>query len=139
MNNILIVTHSTLAEGFYNSTKFLSGKTDDLTFINAYVDDSDWTKKVEKWLSNQNEVSNAVVMTDLYGGSVNQKMTLLLKEYHFTLITGINLPIVLSMVLEPGELTSTRIIELVKEAKSSLQIVKEPEKAETSNDDDFLS
>lgn len=139
MNKILIVTHSTLAEGFYNSTKFLSGMTDNLTFINAYVDQSDWTIKAKQFLSdNCKEKNDVVVMTDIFGGSVNQKITLMLSDYDFTLLTGVNLPLVLSVALETQPLTKNKCVQLVKEAKEALQVVEQPEIKKDENNDDFL-
>lgn len=141
MNKILIVTHSTLAEGFFNSTKFLSGMTDNLTFINAYVDQSDWTKKARQFLKQNCKPDNyVVVLTDIYGGSVNQKMTLMLNDYNFTLITGINLALVLSLALEPNKLTTERCQQLAQEASGALKIVERPKKTSKNiDDDDFLS
>lgn len=139
MNEFLLVTHSSLAEGFYKSTDFLSGQVQNMTFINAYVDDSDWTKKAEEWIKSQKQDTNIIVLTDLFGGSVNQKMTLLMNKYHFILITGINLPLVLSLALESNELSNDRIRELVLEAQQSLKIVKEPKIEEGINDDEFLN
>lgn len=139
MNKIFIVTHSTLAEGFYNSTKFLSGMVDNLTFINAYIDTSDWTIEAKKFLAeNCTGENNVVVMTDIFGGSVNQKLTLMLENYDFTLITGVNLPLVLSMALESQALTKDKCRQLVSEAEKALQIVDKPETTEDDSTDDFL-
>ena len=139
MNSFLIITHSTLAEGFYNSTKFLSGLTTNVKFIDAYVDESDWTKEAEKIISKQDEDKQLIVLTDIYGGSVNQKMTLMLAKYHFILITGVNLPLVLSLVLETQPLTKEKCENLVEEARRQLQII-EPIKSDSNEtDSDFLS
>lgn len=139
MNKILLVTHSTLAEGFFNSTKFLSGMTENVEYVNAYIDDSDWTVKVKDYLAKQKDDDHVVVLTDIYGGSVNQKMTLMLNDYNFTLITGVNLPLVLSLALEANPLTKEKCQSLVKEAKDQLKIV-EPVKQDNGdeNEDDFL-
>lgn len=139
MNSFLIITHSTLAEGFYNSTKFLSGLTTNVKFIDAYIDESDWTKEAEEIISSQDKDKELIVLTDIYGGSVNQKMTLMLAKYHFILITGVNLPLVLSLVLETQPLTKEKCKNLVEEARKQLQII-EPIKSDSNEtDSDFLS
>lgn len=139
MNSFLIITHSTLAEGFYNSTKFLSGLTTNVKFIDAYVDESDWTKEAVEIISSQDKDKELIVLTDIYGGSVNQKMTLMLAKYHFILITGVNLPLVLSLVLETQPLTKEKCKNLVEEARKQLQII-EPIKSDSNEtDSDFLS
>lgn len=139
MNKFLIITHSTLAEGFYNSTKFLSGLTDNVKFINAYVDESDWTKEAKQFLSKENYKNSVVVMTDIFGGSVNQKMTLLLKKFNFILITGVNLPLVLSLVLETEPLTKEKCSKIVTEARKQLQVVKAVRPEKDEQDDVFLN
>lgn len=139
MNKFLIITHSTLAEGLYNSTKFLSGLTKNVKFINAYVDNNDWTKEAESFLSAEKENNFLVVMTDIYGGSVNQKMTLMLEKYSFTLITGVNLPLVLSLVLESQPLTKEKCADLISEARNQLKMVEQVEPESAENDNDFLN
>ena len=139
MNSFLIITHSTLTEGFYNSTKFLSGLTTNVKFIDAYVGESDWTKEAVEIISSQDKDKELIVLTDIYGGSVNQKMTLMLAKYHFILITGVNLPLVLSLVLETQPLTKEKCKNLVEEARKQLQII-EPIKSDSNEtDSDFLS
>ena len=139
MNSFLIITHSTLAEGFYNSTKFLSGLTTNVKFIDAYVDESDWTKEAEEIISNQDKEKQLIVLTDIYGGSVNQKMTLMLTKYHFMLITGVNLPLVLSIVLDTQPLTKEQCSNLVEEARKQLQIIEPIKTNSNDTDSDFLS
>ena len=140
MNKVLIVTHSILAEGFYKSIDFLSGMTDNLSFIDAYVDDSDWTKKAKKFLEdNCTSENNVVVLTDLFGGSVNQKMTLMLNDYKFTLITGVNLPLALSLALQTEPLTKDKCQQLISEARQQLKIVENQTTTSDESNDDFLS
>lgn len=140
MNKVLIVTHSILAEGFYKSIDFLSGMTANLSFIDAYVDDSDWTKKAKKFLEdNCTSENNVVVLTDLFGGSVNQKMTLMLNDYKFTLITGVNLPLALSLALQTEPLTKDKCQQLISEARQQLKIVENQTTTSDESNDDFLS
>lgn len=138
MNKILIVTHSTLAKGFFESTKFLSGMTDNVNYINAYVDDSDWTIKAKTFLSKQKGFDNVIVLTDILGGSVNQKMSLMLRDYRFTLITGVNLPLILSLALEMAPLTEEKCQILVNEARDQLKIIKTVKGNSNASDEDFL-
>lgn len=139
MNKFLIITHSTLAEGFYNSTKFLSGLSNNIKFINAYVDNNDWTIEAKHFLSRLDKNEHLVVLTDIFGGSVNQKMALMLDQYSFVLITGVNLPLVLSLVLENKPLTKERCENLISEARTQLKIVSKVKANNDNEEADFLS
>ncbi|WP_272947202.1 PTS sugar transporter subunit IIA [Sporolactobacillus inulinus] len=63
-----------------------------------------------------------VVFTDLLGGSVNQSFAKYTARPHFHVITGINLPIVLTIALKPDDtyLTAEQIRSSLDEAKEQL-------------------
>ncbi|MDF7638083.1 PTS fructose transporter subunit IIA [Lactobacillus sp. ESL0791] len=137
MTKILIATHSTMAQGIVNSCKFLVGNVKDIRYIDAYVDDSDWTKEVDEFFSDFDNKESYVVFTDIYGGSVNQKITQYKAKYDFLLVTGVNLPIVLQCVLSTNPITKDRILKMIDEAKNSLSLVELQESSE-NNEEDFL-
>lgn len=123
MNHIIVITHSNLAEGFRNSVDFLTGKGNSIYFINAYQGNENWLNKAEKYLKKVKSDDVKIVLTDIYGGSVNQKMAILKSEYDFILIAGTNLPLVLALVLEEKELTKDKCKELIGEARRQLKLV----------------
>ncbi|MEK0152932.1 hypothetical protein WMB10_08585 [Tetragenococcus halophilus] len=45
MRKILIATHSTFASGSLNSITFLIGNRQEISIIDAYIDETDYTKK----------------------------------------------------------------------------------------------
>lgn len=137
MNKILIVTHSTLAEGLYNSIEFLIGNVKNISYINAYIDDSDWTKQLDKFFKDFNKLNTYIVFTDLYGGSVNQQLVQYQKQFDFILITGTNLPVLLATALTPQQLSKQAMSSIIQEAQSALKIV-EPEKTTNDSDESFL-
>lgn len=53
MNRLLIVTHSTLAQGLYETLSFFMGKLDNVEYINAYVENNDirvvFENKIATW------------------------------------------------------------------------------------------
>ncbi|OTO64775.1 hypothetical protein A5865_003816, partial [Enterococcus sp. 12E11_DIV0728] len=51
MRYILIATHSTFASGINESLKLLIGERPEISVIDAYVDDSDFTHKVDDFFS----------------------------------------------------------------------------------------
>ena len=45
MRKILVATHGHYADGIRSSISILTGMQDNITFINAYVDDTDFIKR----------------------------------------------------------------------------------------------
>ena len=46
MRKILVATHGHYADGIRSSISILTGMQDNITFINAYVDDTDFIKEL---------------------------------------------------------------------------------------------
>lgn len=137
VNRILIVSHSTLAEGFYKSEKLLVGNSMGLKYINAYVDETDWTPQAEAFFENYDESDTYIILTDIFGGSVNQKMAALKQKFNFILITGINLPLLLALVLAPSQLSKDECERLIDEARQEIRLV-EPAQESNIDEQDFL-
>ncbi|MBV7390460.1 PTS sugar transporter subunit IIA [Enterococcus sp. ALS3] len=123
MRNILIATHSTFASGIQGSLNLLIGERSEITVIDAYVDDTDYTEKIDDFFEKYNDQDEYIVFTDLYGGSVNQKMVNYKNKYDFQLITGFNLPILLEIILAGETLNSSMVEELVEKCRQELSLV----------------
>ena len=97
----LIATHGKLASGFQSSLNILTGKGDEVSVIDAYLDDSDYTPKIDQFIDNVSDDEQGVIFTDLYGGSVNQKVVTKLVpkgKSNIFLISNSNLAIILSIL-----------------------------------------
>ncbi|WP_279084005.1 PTS sugar transporter subunit IIA [Gilliamella apis] len=123
MIKVLIVTHGKLAEGIVNTLNMLIGDKQDITYINAYIDSSDFTIQAEDFLKKYQHNSQIIVFTDLYGGSVNQKFAQLKNCYSFHLITGFNLPLVLEVILTDVQLSDENLTEIIEQSKQEMQLV----------------
>lgn len=99
MNQFIIATHSTLAEGFAQAIHFFYSDLENLRFLNAYVESQELEKELRAVLE-EVRGENIVLLTDIPGGSVNQVAMKLQKEYGFQLAAGINLPMLLDLVSE---------------------------------------
>lgn len=119
MNQFIIATHSTLAEGFANVIRFFHAQLENVQFINAYVESQEFEKDFRECLEPV-KGQNVIVLTDILGGSVNQVATGLLPEYGYHLITGINLPLLLEMIFMPDDITGAQIEEMIVRAKEQM-------------------
>lgn len=141
MKKFLIASHGTFASGLKKSIKILTGKEDILT-IDAYVDGSDscadLTIKLNQFLDSISKDDYGIIFTDLVGGSVNQEITLKTFDYdNVFVITSVNLPIVLSTILDTEVPTKDRLRTLIEQSPVQLSEISNIQQSGT--DKDFLS
>ena len=136
MKKYLIASHGHLASGLQSSLEILTGMGDKVSVIDAYVDDHDYVPDIKKFIEQLNgEVG--VIFTDLDGGSVNQKVMLeVVGHENVLVISGTNLSIVLSVILEADELTKEKLNGLI--SQSQVQLVEAPQENTEMSDDSFL-
>lgn len=117
---IIIATHTFLAEGFIEAFTFLVGENNIYT-IAAYTQDTMPERTLTALLDRFEQNDTVVILTDLKGGSVNQFTANLLQKYHFYLVTGINLGLVLEIALLPEEcINDDSIRHAVSSARNDL-------------------
>ena len=135
--HIVIASHSTLAEGMANSLKFFEGDSLKLTVLSAYVDNKPIEGQIEEIFNQFDKNDEVVVLTDLLGGSVNQKFFPYISRPHTHGITGMNLSLAMAITMEPvdGYLTSEKIQSIVSEAQNQVKYVNELA-ADSSEDDE---
>ena len=140
MKRILIASHGHLASGIQSSIGILTGNPDAVQSIDAYVDDSDHTENIKAFLDSVEPGDEAVIFTDIYGGSVFQKVVRLQPErYGVFHVTGVNLPAVVQVLLSAEPITEQSLDSLVGEAQQYLQRVAPPEVSDSEEaDGDFF-
>lgn len=122
MKKILIITHGKFAEGIVSTVEIITGKQDNLYFINAYVDDQSIEKKMDNFFKeNINSDDQLIIFTDLFGGSVNQTAIRYLSEQNLNIIAGFNLPLLLEvLMLDESQLTPEKLREVTNSAKEQI-------------------
>lgn len=133
MNYFVIATHSTYAEGLYNAIKFFKSDCNNVRFINAYVEDQEFEKTFRNTIEDIKQ-KNLIIFTDMAGGSVNQVVTNLSKEYNYKIITGINIPLILELIFSSDDLTFDDLKKSVKNAKEQLMLIEEFQDDESSDE-----
>lgn len=134
----LIATHGKLASGFQSSLNILTGKGDKVSVIDAYLDDSDYTPKIDAFIDSIGPNEQGVIFTDLYGGSVNQKIVARLAAKSgkdVFLIANSNLAIILSVILQPVDTKLTDDIINKAIGESAVKLVK-LETSDSNSDED---
>lgn len=137
MRKMIIASHGKLAEGFAHTLSFLTG-ADGIESLCCYLDGDEEPveKKVERLMSTIKPEDEAVVLCDLFGGSVYQKFYPWLNE-HVHLICGLNLPLAMNLVLEPDDhyLTNDRVNEIVCDSQQGILYVNTLQSEESEDDE----
>lgn len=130
MKKVLVASHGHLASGIRSSIEILTGMADMVEAVDCYVDDSDFTPRIQAFIDSVGPEDEAVIFTDIYGGSVFQKVVLMEPEKRGIVhVTGMNLGLVIETLLgaEPG--TADSIKQSVELARATMQVVEPPSKA----------
>lgn len=119
---IFLSSHGHLASGTKSSLDILLGNSDKVTVFDAYVDETNLTTVLDAFYANVGNDEQVILLSDLYGGSVNQQMALYTNKPNTTLIAGVNLALVLELAVAQ-DLTKDQIEEIVEQSRSMMRIV----------------
>lgn len=118
---MILASHGKFASGILSSLELICGKNDNITTLDCYItEDFDLTKAVDE-LMHQNEGAEVVVVTDLFGGSVNNEFLRYINREHFYLVAGMNLPFLIEFATQFAfvpelKTTITSVLDSSKEA-----------------------
>ena len=115
----IIATHGKMASGIKNTIEMLAGEKRDLYTIDAYVDSQEFSEVFEQLLSKFGD-EYVYVFTDIVSGSVNQQICKFLDRYRLHVITGMNLPVIMEIILRNEELNEEEIEILIEEARQHI-------------------
>jgi len=142
MRRILLASHGRVASGIKGALKILTGDVDNVTAVDCYVDESDFTPSIQEFIDSVGEGNDAIIFTDLLGGSVcNKVMTLQPEERGIVHVTGMNLALVLAFLLDDAPLTPKHVQQTIDLAASQIQCVSVAGQDDAGNgdDDDFFA
>lgn len=141
MKKVLVASHGHLASGIRSSIEILTGMADMVEAVDCYVDDSDFTPRIQAFIDSVGPEDEAIIFTDIYGGSVFQKVVLMEPEKRGIVhVTGMNLGLVIEALLGAEAVTADSIKQSVELARATMQVVEPPSKAADNEgpDGDFF-
>ncbi len=137
MLKIFLSSHGHFASGMQSSARILLGKLDNLDVFDAYVDEKSIQDALEEFYKTVTKEDQVILLSDLYGGSVNSAMYLYADRADTTLISGINLAFLLELASKES-ITREELEELVEISRSMLRIVEAEETTESTAEEDFF-
>ena len=139
MKKVLLMSHGKFAEGIKSSVDVLMGGDDNLTVFNAYINEDSMEDFLADYFNRIDSNDQVIMMSDVFCGSINQKMVLKLNRPDTFLITGINLPCVLEVLMNiEDKLTKQQIENIVDESRLALKIIELDKNEEDTENEDFL-
>lgn len=122
MFRLVLASHGKLAEGMKNSARFIVGKSTEIFTICAYVDEGvTLESQIDEIFNKFSESDEIIVITDIFGGSVNNEFIQRLQNRSFWLLTGMNLPLVIQVaMLAENDSVQDKIEEALKDGKEMM-------------------
>ncbi len=137
MLKLFLASHGHFASGMKSSIEILAGANARLTVFDAYINQDSVQQHLDEFYKDVKEDDQVILLSDLYGGSVNQIMYLYLDKPNTTLIAGVNLALVLELSIRES-ISKEDINRLVEQSREMLRVV-EQDKTETKNEqEDFF-
>lgn len=99
---VIVVSHGSFSKGVVDSVQMLTGEQKNLVAYGLYPEQTvnDLTEKLEVELKNTPEGEEVIFLSDLFHGSPFNAVVSLMKDYKFSHITGINIPLTVAIMLE---------------------------------------
>ena len=123
----LIATHGGFSKGIIDAAQLIAGSNNQIDYFS--MTKSKGQEEAEEEVKNYLEKAQGqelVVLTDVFGGSVANLFTdYLLKGYKFQLVTGVNLPLVLTMLLTTDTDSQRLVTNSIEEAKKGIIYINE--------------
>lgn len=122
MVKMFISSHGHFASGIKSSLDILIGNTDNITVFDAYVDEFSVQSQLDNFFNTVKKDEQVILLSDLYGGSVNSTMLLYAQRPNTILITGINLSLVLEIAVRDS-IDKDELKEIVENSRNMMLIV----------------
>ncbi len=122
MLRIILASHGHLAQSMKESVNLIMGNTAAIDTVCAYCDNAaPLEEQIDRAFTACDSEDRIVVVTDIFGGSVNNEFMRRLPSGRFHLIAGMNMPLVITLLtMEQQADPGTMIGEALQQAKESM-------------------
>ena len=120
--HFIIASHGCLAEGMLSAVKMIAGTFEnvDAFGLDTYATPQNVNDEVEKIIK-QFPNDTFIILCDITCGSIHNQLVQLCANENISVVSGINLSLVLALVLaDPNSLDKEGIKKLVEEAKENI-------------------
>lgn len=135
MRKFAIASHEKMADGVQATLELFVGNDMEITYMCAYIEGRDTIEKqIDDFLKGVSKEDEVVIFTDLYGGSVNQKIVLATEAYeNIFIIAGFNLPTIIEVIYYGNSYSYENLNNIVTNTRESIQVVAKKSQKNISN------
>lgn len=140
MNQIVLASHGGLADGARDTLDMIIGDISNVHTISLARDDKDQIEDRALKLIDSFDPADAVyILTDMLGSSVsNQMVALHIKRPWVTVISGMNLPLILEIALADGPLSEGALAVVIEQSRTGIQNIAALMREERQKEEDDL-
>ena len=140
MRHVILVSHGNLARGMADTISMIVGEVTNLSTFVLERDDMDpISYQVRRELDGFDASDEVIICTDMVGSSVNNDMVGLLGDYpNVTLVSGMNLPLVITLVLDEGPATEDELDDIVAQASEGIKNCSKVLRVQEEDEEDDL-
>jgi len=140
VRHVILASHGNLARGMADTIGMIVGEVSNLsTFVLERDDKDPISNQVRRELDSFDPADEVIICTDMVGSSVNNDMVGLLGDYpQVTLISGMNLPLVITLVMDEGPSSDEElatVIAMAGEGIKNCSLALRAQAAEDEEDD----
>ena len=139
MRKIILASHHLMAEGLKDTLQYIGSSLDHIEAVCAYMDNIPVEQQLKNAIGKIDKNDEYIIFTDMLGGSVNQEAIKYLQYPNVYIITGMSLPIVLSIVLSLSsydKVDETVIRSAIEDAKQQTVFVNDVVRNLEADDED---
>ena len=128
MVGVLIISHGGLAEALISATQFLVGNLRKVKGISIWPKDreKEVRERIQKEIEEVDDGDGVVILTDILGGTPTNLSLSLLEDEKVEVVTGVNVPMLLTLFSYRKGRSLKEISELVKKSgRRSIILAKE--------------
>lgn len=123
MTKFFLSSHGHLASGIGSSLDVLLGGHENLVCFDSYVDEHSLNDALDDFFDSVTENDQVILLSDMYGGSVNSTMYTYLNRPNTTLVAGVNLALVIGLVILDGEISRDVLEQIISQSREAIRIV----------------
>ncbi|MFW2501070.1 PTS sugar transporter subunit IIA [Clostridium diolis] len=122
MIQIILASHGDLAKGMKDTLGMIIGDVSMVEAFSSYRNEEvNVRETVEKIVREKYIEADIFIFTDILGGSVNTEMMSLIKEYpKIHVISGMNLPIIISVAIQANEISESLLQQIIEESQHGI-------------------
>ena len=140
MRHVILASHGDLARGMADTIGMIVGEVGNLSTFVLERDDMDpISSQVRRELDSFDPADEVIICTDMVGSSVNNDMVGLLGDYpQVTLISGMNLPLVITLAMDEGPSTDSELDEIIAMAGEGIKNCSKVLRMQAEDEEDDL-